>query len=215
MGHRPYRAPGTLSTGGTQSFLAHRYQWDWWYSILFAPPGTQGTGGTLSFWDSSYQRTGGTQSFQGPRYPDVPLIDTGSYPTFIRRDVLDRMFLVGAAAAAYERPCGPRCWGGFGESAPLRTSTSIRLSVQLFRINEPSCSLAVRACLVPPSVMQRAVLLGRNSWMHFNTRSYRAKPCRPHGNRVRRAEVISPRQDRRVSLCHRPHSYRRWFSPPL
>ena len=31
---------------------------------------------------------------------------------------------------------------------------------------------------------QHAVLLGRDSWMRFNTRSYRALPPRPHDNRV-------------------------------
>ena len=78
----------------------------------------------------------------------------------------------------------PSFLGGFGESAPLRTSTSIRLSVQFFRDNEPTCSLAVWAYVVPPSVMQHAVLLGRDSWMRFNTRSYRALPPRPYDNRV-------------------------------
>ena len=32
--------------------------------------------------------------------------------------------------------------------------------------------------------MQHAVLLGRDSWMRFNTRSYRALPPRPHDNWV-------------------------------
>ena len=32
--------------------------------------------------------------------------------------------------------------------------------------------------------MQHAVLLGRDSWMRFNTRSYRALPLRPPDNRV-------------------------------
>ena len=31
--------------------------------------------------------------------------------------------------------------------------------------------------------MQHAVLLGRDSWMRFNPRSYRALPPRPHDNR--------------------------------
>ena len=37
--------------------------------------------------------------------------------------------------------------------------------------------------MVPPSVMQHAVLLGHNRWMCFNTRSYRALPSRPLDNR--------------------------------
>ena len=80
----------------------------------------------------------------------VALLDTGSPQTFIRRDVLDRMLSVGAAPVACERSCTPRSWGGFGESAPLQTSTSIRLSVQCFRTDESTCSLAIWACVVPP-----------------------------------------------------------------
>ena len=56
--------------------------------------------------------------------------------TFIRRDVLDCMLLVGAASAAGERPCIPRSWAGIDEYAPLRTSTSICLTVQFFRGND-------------------------------------------------------------------------------
>ena len=87
-------------------------------------------------------------------YRCVALLDTGSPQTVIRRDVLDGKLLVGAASAACERPCSPHSWGGFGESAPLRPSTSIRLSVHFFRDNEPMCSLALWACVLPPSVMQ-------------------------------------------------------------
>ena len=59
----------------------------------------------------------------------VALLDTGSPHTFIRHDVLGSMLSVGAASAACERKCVPRSWGGFGESAPLQTSTSVRPSV--------------------------------------------------------------------------------------
>ena len=38
----------------------------------------------------------------------VDLLDTGSPQTFIRHDVLDRMFLVGATSVACEWPCSPR-----------------------------------------------------------------------------------------------------------
>ena len=103
-------------------------------------------------------------------YKCVALLDTGSPQNFIQRDVLDRMLLVGAASTVCERPCNTRSWGGFGGSAPLRISTSIRLSGQFFRDNGPTCSLTVWACVFPPSVMQHAVFLGRESWMRFNTR---------------------------------------------
>ena len=94
------------------------------------------------------------------------------------------MLSVGAASSACERSCSPRSWGSFGESAPLPTATHIRLSVQFFHEKGPTCSLAVWACVVPPSVMQHAVLLGRDSWMRFNNRSYGALPPHPLGNRV-------------------------------
>ena len=117
-------------------------------------------------------------------YRCVALLDTGSPQIFIRRDVLDRVLTVGAASSACERPSSPRSWGGFGKSAPLRTATHIRLSVRFFHDKETTCSLAVWACVVPPSFMQHAVLLGRDSWMRFNTRLYRALPSRPLDNRV-------------------------------
>ena len=68
----------------------------------------------------------------------------------------------------------PSFLGWFWRICPFADLNSIRLSVQFFRDNEPTCSLAVWACVVPPSVMQHAVLPGRDSWMRFNTRSYRA-----------------------------------------
>ena len=117
-------------------------------------------------------------------YRCTALLDTGSPQTFIRRDVLDRMLSVGAASWACERPSSPRSWGGFVEYAPVRTATRIRLRVQFFLEKEPTCSLAVWACVVPPAVMQHIVLLSRDSWMRFNTRSYRALPPHPLDNRV-------------------------------
>ena len=56
-------------------------------------------------------------------YRCVALLDTDSPKTFIRRDVVDRMLLVGAASVLCERCCSPRSWGSLGESTPLRTST--------------------------------------------------------------------------------------------
>ena len=106
----------------------------------------------------------------------VALLDTGSPQTFNRRDVFDRMLSVGAASVACERKCAPRSWGGFGDSALLQTSTSICLSDQFCGVDEPTCSLAVCACVVPASVMQHAVLLGHDSMMRFNNRTYHSLP---------------------------------------
>ena len=58
------------------------------------------------------------------------------------------------------------------------------MSVAFFRTDDPTCSLAVWACVVPPSVMQNVVLVGRDSWMRFNNRSYRSLPARWSGHRI-------------------------------
>ena len=59
-----------------------------------------------------------------------------------------------------------------------------RLSVQFFREHEPTCSLAVGACVVSPSVMQHPALMGHDSWTRFNSRSYRSLRPRPSDPRV-------------------------------
>ena len=67
---------------------------------------------------------------------------------------------------------------------PLQTSTSVHLSVQLLRADEPTCSLVVWACVVTPSVVQHAVLLGRDSWVRFNRCSCHSLPPVPPGPRI-------------------------------
>ena len=114
----------------------------------------------------------------------VALLDTGSARTFIRRDILDSMLSGGGASIACERKCAPRSWSGLGESAPPQTLTSVRLSVHLFRADEPTCPLAVWACMEPPSVIQHAVLLGRDSSMRLYNRFYPSPPLRPSDHRI-------------------------------
>ena len=111
-------------------------------------------------------------------------LDTDSSQIFTRRDVSDSMLSVGGASAAYERKFAPPSWSGFAESVPLPTSTSVCLSVHLFRADEPMCSLMVWAYVAPPSGNQHAVLLYRDSWMRFNNRSYRSLPPRLSGHRM-------------------------------
>ena len=84
---------------------------------------------------------------------------TGSPQNCIHRDVLEHMLAGGAAAGNCEQGSAPRSREGFGESAPVGTSTSVRLSVKSSWAEEPTSSLAVCACVVPPSVMQHAVRL--------------------------------------------------------
>ena len=109
-----------------------------------------------------------------PRYwfpPNVhPTRRVGSYAFGRRR--------LGGVRAALQ----PSFLGWFRRICPF--VNSIHLNAHFFRDNEPTCSLAVWVCVVPPSVMQHAELLGRYIWMRFNTRSYRALPPRPHDNRI-------------------------------
>ena len=114
----------------------------------------------------------------------VTLFDTGSSQTFVHQGVLEQMLSAGAATINCKQDSSPCSWEGFGKSVPLRTSTSVALSVQLFRVGQPTSSLAVWACVVPPSVMQYEVFVGRDSWMRFSTRSYRSFPPRPPDQRV-------------------------------
>ena len=80
----------------------------------------------------------------------VALLDTGSPQTSIRRDVLDRMLSMGAASVAFERKYAPRSRAGFGESAPLQTSTSIRLSVQFFQaVSQAQCGPSLTSAALP------------------------------------------------------------------
>lgn len=90
----------------------------------------------------------------------------------------------GAASSLFETRTTPRCWGGFGESALLQTSISVRLSVQFLRRKFPTASLAVWAYVVPGGAIHHDVLLGRDSWMRFIDRSYRTLASKRPGDRV-------------------------------
>ena len=85
----------------------------------------------------------------------------------------------GASTNTCERHAAPRSWGGFGKTAPLLTSTSVRLSVHFLHGDIPSAEVAVWACIVPPGTMQHSVLLGRDSWMRFEQRTYTTLPRQP------------------------------------
>ena len=107
-----------------------------------------------------------------PRYwfpPNLhPTCRVGSYAFGRRR--------FGGVRAALQ----PSFLGWFWRICPFADLDQHPPECPTFRDNEPTCSLAMWACVIPPSDMQHAVLLGRDSWMRFNTRSYRALPPRPH-----------------------------------
>lgn len=111
------------------------------------------------------RRGGGANS----SYDLVVILDTGSPSLGIMKACC-------AATDARERHIAPRPWGGCGKTAPLVTSTVVRLSIQFLRGGTPSMELAVLACIVPRGTLQHPVRLGRDSYMRFKQRIYTTAP---------------------------------------
>ena len=136
-------------------------------------------GGIVTVDDASF--TTRIKIHSGPtatiRYRLITLLDTGSRQTFITAEVWARMKTCGAATTTCERHAAPRAWGGFGKTAPLLTSTSVLLSVQFLQGDNPSAELAVWARILPPGTMHP--VLGRDSWMLFEQRTYTTMPRQP------------------------------------
>ena len=109
----------------------------------------------------------------------VAFLDRGSPQAFTGPHAFDSMKRVGAASATCERRTPPRSWGDFGKFPPL-----VRLSARFFHDKKPPASLVVWAYAIPSQAMKHDVLLGRDTWMLFQDRSYRTMaPC-PVTNRV-------------------------------
>ena len=63
----------------------------------------------------------------------------------------------------------------------LSTCRQARMTVQFHHDGEPSASLAVWMHLVPDETMCCPILLGRDSWMRFHSRSYKTLTSTPDG----------------------------------
>ena len=100
------------------------------------------------------------------------LFDTGSPQSFIHQGSFEQMVTTGAADESYVRSTPPRSWSGFGSQEPLNTNPQARLPVQFYHNNTSSASLAVWISIVPNKTMRCLLLLGRDSWMRFHSRSY-------------------------------------------
>ena len=100
------------------------------------------------------------------------LSDTRSAQSFIHQVAFEQMVATGAADESYVRSTPPRSWSGFGSQEPLNTNRQARLTVQFYHNNTPSASLAVWIYIVPNRTMRCPLLLGRDSWMRFHSRSY-------------------------------------------
>ena len=100
------------------------------------------------------------------------LLDTGSPQSFIHQGSFDQMVATGVADESYVRATTSRSWSGFGSQELLSTNRRARIHIQFYPNNTPSASLAVWMYIVPVKTMRCPVLLGRDSWMRFHTRSH-------------------------------------------
>ena len=107
------------------------------------------------------------------------LLDTGSPQSFIHQGAFDQMVALGAADASCVRSTTPRTWSGFGSRQLLSTNQQVRMTVQFHHNGTTSASLAVWMYIVLNETMRCPLLLGRDSWMRFPSRSYQTLPHHP------------------------------------
>ena len=109
------------------------------------------------------------------------LLDTVSPQPFIHQGAFDQMVATGAADASCVRSTTPRTWSGFGSRQLLSTHRQARMTIQFNHNGSPSASLAVWMYIVPTETMRYPLLLGRDNWMRFHSRSYQTLPPQPDG----------------------------------
>ena len=78
----------------------------------------------------------------------------------------------GAVDEPYVRSTPPRPRSGFGSQEPFSSNRQACLTVPLYHNDAPFASLAVWISIVPNKTMRCLLLLGRDSWMRFHSRSY-------------------------------------------
>ena len=122
------------------------------------------------------------------------LLDTGSPQSFIHQGAFDQMAALGAADASCVRSTTPRTWSGFGSRQLLSTNQQARMTVQFHHNGTTSASLAVWMYIVPNETMRCPLLLGRDSWMRFPSRSDQTLPPHPDG-RTFGELTLSPCED--------------------
>ena len=122
------------------------------------------------------------------------LLDTGSPQSFIHQGAFDQMVAMGAADASCIRSTTPKTWSGFGSQQLLSTNRQARMTVQFNHNGTTSASLAVWMYIVPNATMRCPLLLGRDSWMRFHSRSYQTLPPQLDG-RIFGELTLSPCDD--------------------
>ena len=115
------------------------------------------------------------------RFDCRALLDTGSPQSFIHQGAFDQIVAMGVADASCIRSTTPRTWSGFGSQQLISTNRQARMTVQFNHNGTTSASLAVWMYIVPNEAMRCPLLLGRDSWMRFHSRSYQTLPPQPDG----------------------------------
>lgn len=129
------------------------------------------------------------------RYGLVALLNTGSPQSFTSAEAWARTKHNNSASDTCEQNDSPRSWGGFGKSAPLLTSIAVRLSTQFWHNNTPSAEDAVGVYIVPHGTTKHPVLLGRDSSMRFEQRTYTTLPRSPSGPSFGELSLTTPYTD--------------------
>ena len=109
------------------------------------------------------------------------LLDTGFPQSFIHRGAFDQMVATGAADASCVRSTTPRTRSGFRSRQLLSTHQQARMTIKFNHNGSPFASLAVWMYIVPDEAMRCPLLLGRDSWMRFHSRSYQTLSPQPDG----------------------------------
>ena len=115
------------------------------------------------------------------RFDCRALLDTGSPQSFIHQGAFDQMVAMGAADPSCIRSTTPKTWSGFGSQQLLSTNRQARMTIQFNHNGTTSASLAVWMYIVPNETMRCPLLLVRDSWMRFHSRSYQTLPPQPDG----------------------------------
>ena len=128
------------------------------------------------------------------RFDCRALLDTGSPQSFIHQGAFDQMVAMGAADTSCIRFTTSRTWSGFGSQQSLSTNRQARMTVQFNHNGTTSASLAVWMYIVPNETMRCPLLVGRDSWIRFHSRSYQTLPPQPDG-RIFGELIFSPCDD--------------------
>lgn len=139
----------------------------------------------------SYNKSGDEFTLNSPLLPNTPpallwwtLVLRLRASTSTRRAQQPKQWVPLQRGASLRSP--NRSWGGFGNSQALNTPNMVLLSVP-FSIPLPpqTASLTVWARMVQPNTMHHSLILGRDSFMQFKSRTDAVLLARPpHNNRV-------------------------------